>query len=170
MKKKIYRFFVDYEKEEAWVNEMAAQGWHLEKAILFYFIFEQGQPGEYIYRNELVIGKSKDYFDFLQSMNIDYVTKHGAWAYYRKKTADGPFELLSDHHSKVKYLTWIRNVMLLMALIDIFVVCINIVQDHYLNKGVGLLDALLLWPLSILMIRVNKRKKRLQKEAQLFER
>ncbi|NMA61803.1 MAG: DUF2812 domain-containing protein [Firmicutes bacterium] len=28
MKKTIYRVFIDFEKEEAWLNQMATRGWH----------------------------------------------------------------------------------------------------------------------------------------------
>lgn len=166
----MYRFFIDYEKEEQWINDMAAQGWHLKKALIGYFIFEQGQPGEYIYRNELILGKSKDYFEFLTSMHIEYVTKNGAWAYYRKKAVEGSFELLSDNHSKLNYLRWVRNMMLVFAGFGIFAGCMNIVQEHTLNKGIGLVDALLVCLLGISILQVSKRVKRLQKEAQLFER
>ncbi|HBJ01690.1 MAG TPA: hypothetical protein DDY89_14395, partial [Lysinibacillus sp.] len=54
MEKRIYRFFIDYEKEERWVNEMAERGWNLKKAVVGYFVFEKGMPQQYIYRNEFV--------------------------------------------------------------------------------------------------------------------
>lgn len=53
------RFFIDYEKEERWVNDMSQQGWHLVKLGFGYFIFEKGLPGEYIYRNEMLAGFRK---------------------------------------------------------------------------------------------------------------
>lgn len=59
MKKKECIVFLDYEKEEAWVNHMAEQGWHLKRTMVGYFIFEKGEPGQYIYRNELVKGKTR---------------------------------------------------------------------------------------------------------------
>lgn len=170
MKKSIFRFFVDYEKEEQWINDMADQGWHLKRAFIGYFIFEQGPPGKYIYRNELIIGKSKDYFEFLTSMHIEYVTKNGAWAYYRKKAVEGTFELLSDHQSKLNYLRWVRNMMLVFAGFGIFAGCMNIVQEHILNKGIGLIDVLLVCLLGVPIIKTSKRIEKLQQEAQLFER
>ncbi|KOS68834.1 hypothetical protein AEA09_09970 [Lysinibacillus contaminans] len=52
------RFFSDDQKEEAWINEMSAQGWHLKKFFTIFFTFDKGEPGKYIYRNEYVGGKS----------------------------------------------------------------------------------------------------------------
>ncbi len=28
MKKRVVKFYSNYEKEEAWLNQMAAEGWH----------------------------------------------------------------------------------------------------------------------------------------------
>lgn len=49
------KFFVwQYEKEEQWINQLSAQGWHLRKASLFKYVFERGLPNEYDYRLELL--------------------------------------------------------------------------------------------------------------------
>ena len=84
MKKKMFRFFLDYEKEEKWVNEMATQGWHFQKNILGYFTFEKGEPGKFIYRNEWIHKKRKNYYEFLDSMRIECVYKFGGWAFLGK--------------------------------------------------------------------------------------
>ena len=52
--KVVYRFYSDYEKEERWLNEMASRGWHLVRYRLGGYHFEQGEPGEWIYRIELL--------------------------------------------------------------------------------------------------------------------
>ena len=44
MKKKKFRFFIDHENEEKWINDMAEQGWHLKKFWPFVFVFEKGTP------------------------------------------------------------------------------------------------------------------------------
>ena len=45
--KTIYRIFVDYEKEEKWLNEMAQSGWALESFRLMRYVFKQVEPGTF---------------------------------------------------------------------------------------------------------------------------
>ena len=59
-----YRFYIDHESEEKWINEMAEQGWNLKKFWPFVHVFEKGNPSEYIYRTEMVIACKNDYFEF----------------------------------------------------------------------------------------------------------
>lgn len=49
-RKTIHRVFWewDFEKEERWLNEMAMNGWALEKAYFATYIFAPCEPGEYI--------------------------------------------------------------------------------------------------------------------------
>ena len=54
-RKTIHRVFWewDFEKEERWLNEMAMNGWALEKAYFATYIFAPCEPGEYIFRMEM---------------------------------------------------------------------------------------------------------------------
>jgi hypothetical protein len=54
MKHKVIRFFLDFTKEEQWLNEMAAKGLQLISVSAPQYVFEEGMPGEYIYRLELL--------------------------------------------------------------------------------------------------------------------
>ena len=54
MKKVIHKWFIDWEKEEAWINKMASQGLALTAIGFFRFEFEECVPGEYQYRCELL--------------------------------------------------------------------------------------------------------------------
>lgn len=47
-------FAWDFEKEEKWLNEMSAKGMQLVGVGIFKYIFEEGNPGEYFYRIELL--------------------------------------------------------------------------------------------------------------------
>ncbi|MGE7694114.1 DUF2812 domain-containing protein [Lysinibacillus sp. NPDC094177] len=175
MKKRVYRFFFDYEKEEAWVNVMAEQGWYLKRTMLGYFIFEKGEPGQYSYRNELVIGKNQDYYDFLESMNIEFVSKFGCWAYYRKKKPEGPFELFSDSSSKIKYLRSINRLFILVTLLNLFIGFINLYiglgesTERFLNTGVSFFNFVVVMIMCMQILKVEKRKKGLQRELHIFE-
>ena len=88
MKRVMFRFYVDYEKEEEWINEMAEQGWHLMKFSFGRFIFTKGETGAYIYRNEFISGIStneKDYFEFLRDRGIAIINEFGGWVYMKKR-------------------------------------------------------------------------------------
>ena len=71
--KTIYRIFVDYEKEEKWLNEMAQSGWALESFRLMRYVFKQVERGTYTYRIELLSNlpshpESKAYMAFLDEV------------------------------------------------------------------------------------------------------
>ena len=89
------KFYVwQYEKEEQWINQMSAQGWHLKKASLFKYVFEQGPPNEYDYRLELLekdidSADNAGYMRFLMETGIETVGSCSNWVYVRKKRADG---------------------------------------------------------------------------------
>jgi hypothetical protein len=104
--KVVHRFYSDYEKEERWLNEMASQGWHLVRYRLGGYHFEQGEPGEWIYRIELLpaeprSAESQEYLSLLLDTGAEAVTTHARWVYLRRPAALGPFELFSDLESRI---------------------------------------------------------------------
>ncbi|KAB2862688.1 MAG: DUF2812 domain-containing protein, partial [Exiguobacterium chiriqhucha] len=106
--KTVYRVYVDYEKEEKWLNKMAAQGWFLEQFKLGRYEFRQGNPNEYTYRIELLeelpnSPKSDAYFELLEEMGITIVATSYRWIYLKKRTEEGPFQLYSDIDSKIRH-------------------------------------------------------------------
>lgn len=179
MKKVKYRFFVDYEKEEQWVNDMAQQGWLLEKFKFFRFTFLKGEPGAYIYRNELLAGlalKDKnEYLQFLKQSGIEVVNKFGGWAYFRKKASDGPFEIYTDTASKVSYFNRILGPLTFLLLMNIIIGVVNLIISVYnsshgtVNSSTGLINLAVAVLLSIPAIKIYRRKKALQEQKNLFE-
>jgi hypothetical protein len=104
--KVVYRLYSDYEKEERWLNEMAGQGWHLVSFRLGAYRFEQGEPGGWIYRIELLpadrgSSASQEYLSLLMDAGAETVSTHGRWVYLRRPAAMGPFELFSDLESRI---------------------------------------------------------------------
>lgn len=51
MEKKVVKFFTvdNMEKEEAYLNEMAQNGWFFQKYKSFRYHFKQGEPAKYSY-------------------------------------------------------------------------------------------------------------------------
>lgn len=56
MKRVIHKWFWvwDFEKEEKWLNDMSTRGLQLSGVGLCKYVFEEGTPGEYSYRLELL--------------------------------------------------------------------------------------------------------------------
>lgn len=119
MKHTIYKFFSigAYEKEEKWLNDMAAKGLMLTDVGFCRYVFEEGTPGEYVYRLELLQhlpshAESVTYIRFLEDTGVKFVGSYLRWVYLRKKAQDGIFELYSDVDSKIKHckrITFIAN-------------------------------------------------------------
>lgn len=124
MKHVVHKWFWawEFEKEERWLNDMSARGLQLTDASLFRFVFEEGMPGEYQYRLELLENldrhpESRQYIRFLEETGVTHVASVNRWAYFRKKSADGPFEIFSDIDSKISHLRRIETLLLCLLLI-----------------------------------------------------
>ena len=168
----------EFDKEEQWLNDMAAQGKALISARYATYEFEDSTPGEYAVRLEMLeytpaSPEGQQYIEFLESTGAEYVGKVMKWVYFRKKTADGPFELYGDNASRIKHLQGI--IRLLKPLLAVNVGCgvynlyIGIAWDSAVNvvcAGVSAALAVLLWKG---LTKLNDKKKQLEKEAQLFK-
>ena len=113
MKQVIRKAYWNFEKEERWLNRLAAQGLALTDYSWCRYVFEETQPGEYIYRIELLDHhathpESKRYIEFVESTGAECVTTYMRWVYFRKKAADGPFDLYSDNASRIAHYRRVR--------------------------------------------------------------
>lgn len=103
-----HKLFVDYEKEEKWLNEMCQKGLALRHYTFLKYHFENCEPGQYIYRLQLLEhdpthAESKEYLDFVQDLDVEVVDTYIRWVYFRKLASEGPFEIHSDIASKIKH-------------------------------------------------------------------
>lgn len=108
MKQIIYKFFMDHEKEEAWINEMSAEGLAFIGMFCGFYRFEYTLPGEYVYRIELLENipkhfESRKYITFMLENNIEPISSYNRWVYFRRKTEYGNFDLYSDIDSRLAY-------------------------------------------------------------------
>ena len=104
--KVVHRLYWDYEREERWLNEMESRGWHFVRYGLGSYHFEQGEPGTWIYRIELLPGdpastESQEYLALLLDSGAEVVGTWARWVYLRRAAAKGPFELFSDLESRI---------------------------------------------------------------------
>ena len=143
MTKKVWNFFTiaQWEEEEQWLNEMARNGYNLIGVKCFVrYIFEQGTPGEYIYKLDLPDNlehgmDGKAYCNFLAECGIDVVCKQKQWLFLRKKAADGPFNEQGDMFAKLKMtnkaysyairiLSRLLRTFAILIFVDILVMCL----------------------------------------------
>ncbi|WPK13173.1 DUF2812 domain-containing protein [Lysinibacillus louembei] len=180
MKKTIYRFFVDDAKEEAWLNEMSAQGWHFQKMQLRFYTFIKDESQQYIYRLELINGQpvkaQKEYITFLEESGITIVQQFGGWIYTRKNATAGSYELFSDYASKITYTKRGLKLSILTLLPMVIFSIVNFINAANRDDAfsyVSLFAAILCMIVSALttlaIYRLYQRKKALEKQQQLFE-
>ena len=100
----------DFEKEERWLNEMAMAGWVLDGVGYATYHFVRCEPGEYTVRTEMR-KYDEAYVSFMQETGAEYVGRMMMWIYFRKKTAEGPFDLFSDIDSRIGHLDRIGKVL-----------------------------------------------------------
>lgn len=144
MKKVIHKIFWlwEFEKEERWLNQLSAQGLQLTDVSLYRYVFEEGQPGAYQYRLEMLDRRpehpeSQAYIRFMEDTGAEQIGSLNSWVYFRKRTTDGPFELFSDIDSRVKHLQRINSLLLLLLAGLLLTGCGNLLislnQDSVMN-------------------------------------
>ncbi len=168
----------EFDKEEKWLNDMAAQGKALVSARYATYEFEDSAPCEYAVRLEMLeqapdSPEGRQYIEFVESTGAEYVGKVMKWVYFRKKTADGPFELHGDNTTRINHLGGIiRLLKPLMALnvgLGVYNLCIGIGLNSVVNVGCAGASAAVAVLLYRGIVNLNEKKKQLEKEAQLFE-
>ena len=168
----------EFDKEEQWLCDMAAQGKALVSARYITYEFEDSEPGEYAVRLEMLehspsSPEGQQYIEFVESTGAEYVGKVMKWVYFRKKTADGPFELHGDNATRIKHLRGIMRLLVPLGIFNggawLYNLCIGI----GLNSPVNVVCAGLSAAVTVLMvhglIKLNEKKKQLEKDSQLFE-
>jgi hypothetical protein len=131
MKHATWRWISDYEKEEKWLNEMAAKGMSLYSFFFGKYTFEETEPGKYIYQIELLENfptspESVAYLRFLEDTGVVCVASVFRWVYLRKEAASGPFELYTDIDSKIKRLSTMKNLWFTFVWIEFIIAAVNL--------------------------------------------
>lgn len=183
MKHVIRKIFFNFEKEEKWINEMAVKGLNFIDYSFSRYLFEEGQPGEYIYRIELLENQpthveSKAYLKFLEETGVECVSTYMRWVYLRKKAATGSFDIYSDYELRIKHykrVAWLQGVLgvinLLCAIINISIGLLSFTSQpiNYFNLIVGITNLLISMKLTSMFIAHIKKINRMKKEKQLYE-
>ena len=180
MRKTVHKWFWvwDFEKEEKWLNEMSAKGLQLVAVGFCRYIFEETIKGEYAYRLELLENvpsnsESISYIRFLEETGVEYIGSLMRWAYFRKKVADGAFEIYSDIDSKIKHYKRIRTLFLAVTPINAvpaFSYLYNYIENrHSINLDFRIISFLVTLLLGLGIFKVSKKISKLKKEKAIRE-
>ena len=168
----------EFDKEEQWLNDMAAKGKTLVSARYLTYEFEDCAPGEYAVRLEMLenapdSAEGQQYIEVVESTGAEYVGKVMKWVYFRKKTADGPFELHGDNATRIKHLGGVIRLLTPLGVINAVMGVYNLCVGTGFNSPVNVLCSGLSAAVTVLLvfglIKLNEKKKQLEKDAQLFE-
>lgn len=157
----------EFEKEEAWLNDMAAQGWALDGVGFCRYEFKACGPGEYGVRLELMeqqphTPEGQEYIAFVEETGAEYVGHYMRWAYFRKRTEEGGFDLFSDLQSRIGHIDRIMKLVGLIALVNLLIGTVSVNAAGWINLACAALLGYACW-------RLREKKERLKKERQLHE-
>jgi hypothetical protein len=145
-------FAWDFEKEEKWLNEMSVKGMNLIGVGAFKYVFEEGNPGDYVYRIELLDEwpshpESMAYIHFLEDTGAEHIGSVLRWVYLRKKANMQAFDLFSDIDSRINHLKKVLWTLACVIPIEIAAILMNIpnvINGYSISIfGICLLSALL---------------------------
>lgn len=168
----------EFDKEEQWLNDMAAKGKALVSARYATYEFEDSAPGEYAVRLEMRehapdSPEGQQYIEFVESTGAEYVGRVMKWVYFRKKTADGEFELHGDNATRIKHLQGIIRLLLPLTAANVGVGLYNLGIGIAWNSPVNVVCACASAAVAVLLFlgiyKLKEKKNRLERDAQLFE-
>ena len=167
----------EFDKEEKWLNEMAAKGLALISVGWCRYDFEDCEPGEYTFKLELLKEKpdhpeSRKYIEFLESTGAEHVGSYLSWIYLRKKKELGEFELFSDLQSRIDHLSRMIRLLAILGAINLFAGLYNIILYFLIGEPVsllGLINIVILVFLTLGGSKLWRKREVLKKEQLLFE-
>lgn len=175
--RKIYMAW-EFEEEENWLNEMAAKGKTLAAYGFGWYDFEDTQPGEYTVRMEMLPHwpnhpESQQYIRFVEETGAEHIGNMKNWVCFRKKKADGTFDLFSDRESRLKYVKRFIPLMIFCCVMMLVALVPNLFMALKYGLWPNALVAVLgIW-LEVYMVKglisiINKKKK-LENDGNLYE-
>jgi len=177
----MYKVFAmwNFDKEEQWLNEMAAQGLSLVNVAPFRYDFEETDMGAYQVRLEMLADlpsnpKSQNYIRFLEETGVEHIGTIFRWVYFRKGTEEAPFDLFSDIESRIAHLNRMLVIPLVLGISNVTSAFSWIERYHrygYRISELWVIIAILTTALMLLygFIRIWHKKRQLQKERVLHE-
>lgn len=125
------------EKEEKWLEQMAADGWHLESVGPFVYKFHRNAPERVVYRLDYKYTIDKDYSEYssiFRASGWELVARMSNWHYYRIKpeNTNSP-EIYNSGRAKAQ--KYRRLLIGLLPLLPIYMVIFNPAMDMFRSSG-----------------------------------
>ena len=159
----------DFDKEETWLNEMAASGWILDKIGFCKYTFIKCEPEEYTVRLQMYnffrSSGSDDYIQFVEDTGAEYIGRLFKWVYFRKRSDSGAFELFSDLDSRIRQLDILSKILLIISIANIGVGIANTILFPHMGWINLLCAALLMYGLG----RIHGKKETMERRRILHE-
>mgnify|MGYP001764752597 CR=1 FL=1 len=176
MKRKlVFRFGFDWEKEDRYLNDMSAKGFDLARWWFpGIYLFESGEPGYWTYRSGVLPRDKQQYLALMADAGDETVgTFVNGTATFRKRTADGPFEIYSDTESRLAFFQNWRKRYFIIAMTVVLWVPLDVMGSRDLTL-LELLPLLLVQLaivafLGVQTTRLNKRIRALEAERLVAE-
>ncbi len=179
MKHVIRKAYWNYEREEKWLNALAAKGLSMTDYSWCRYVLEETTPGEYVYRIELLDHlathpESRRYIAFVEETGAECVATYLRWVYFRKKAADGPFELYSDNTSRIAHYRRVRTFWCAFLVLEFIAFAVNLVTG--LTPPISVINLVLagivVWLFilfAFLFAQMNRQIRRLKREQKVTE-
>lgn len=143
---------------------MAMNGWVLQGVGLCTYRFERCEPGEYSVRLEMH-PYDEAYISFMRQTGAEYIGRMAMWIYFRKETADGPFDLFSDIDSRISHLDKIGKMLTAVGGANLVIGIANAFSPSRFGWVNLLCATLLMYALG----RIHGKKEALEKDRLLHE-
>ena len=165
-RKTVHKWFWvwDFDKEEAWLNEMAMNGWALVSVGFCTYTFERCEPGEYMVRLEMH-PNDPGYIDFMADTGAEYVGRIFLWIFFRRRAEYGPFDIFSDIDSRIDHLARIARFLAIIGGLNLVIGIMN----SFSGSRVGFINLLCATVLMYGLGRIQGKKESLEKERLLRE-
>ncbi len=136
------------EKEEKWLEQMAAEGWKLISVAPYVYKFERSKPERVVFRLDYKITTDKDYQDYLnifKDAGWELFTTFANWQYF--KTTPENNEIPEIYNSgKAKAQKYRRLMYGLVPFLPVYLLLINpvfrFVDSDMSNFFIGFMTAL----------------------------
>lgn len=146
---KQFRIFINLDKEENYLNEMAEKGWIFKKGSVFgIYYFTQGSPKQLNYRVDYrAFDRKKDFNNYValfEDAGFQHVwgTYYSGNQYFLPKNQEVSRDIFSDRESKAqRYIRFQQNcilvvvLMTLYAMVDIVSAKFDLSQLFFLTPG-----------------------------------
>lgn len=117
-----FRLYFNKDKETAWLNNMAKEGFALTKFFAGFYTFKACELGEYEYQidfGDKMYAVTDDYREFMAENNIEIVCLWGYWVFLRKRASEGEFVLYTDVESSLEHYTKILKMFKIVTAIEL---------------------------------------------------